>query len=140
MIHVFHLLTLMFIFYELMWIHKSHKMTEQSLELQSYINDKNLSVSDWPDHVKSKIIKKVIIGFVTFVWLFGGLMTFNWLGFLFMIGFQLIIIMPLARLFRNNFGRYKNLHFVNSIIGFMFAIFMILNEYHLRIDLAGALF
>jgi len=84
---------------------------------------------EYKDLLKTKGLASVFF----MLWMFTGLLTFNWLIFLAIIIFNFTIIAPLGKLFKYSIG-YTVLHWVNSLIGFTFGLFIIINSYHLKID------
>lgn len=91
-----------------------------------------------PDNEVAEEYKKMVnnnwdVIFI-FFWLFIGLFTVQWEFFLAMLLFEILVIAPLS-----NWTRYtkahKIIHWINSFIGFLFCIFVILNHYHLHINI-----
>jgi hypothetical protein len=139
MIYLFHLVTVIFAIYELTWILNPSK---KYYSLRKIIGlSKEQEGKKWAEYSQEykdnlfDIIFKVIKAFVFIFWLLIGLFTFNWLPFLAFIGFQLLIITPLNKIFKSNDNIKIKIHWINSVIGFLFSIFVIINQFHLKIDL-----
>jgi hypothetical protein len=133
MTHVFYISSILILFFELRWIFTPFEKTEESkrlLELKNIHKGK-----DWDDYskeYKSLVINRSPILFY-FLWLFIGMFTFQWPIFLLFLVFNIIIIAPLSEIFKYRLS-YTILHWFNSILGFGFTLFVILNKYHLHID------
>ncbi len=131
---IYYLSTIIFLVIELGWlispIEKANK-ARKFLELSKQIKDKKWDEfsEEFKSEFKSNLWQVWIL-----IWLFIGLFTFQWAGFLAMLIFNILIVSPLSKLTINTFF-YIILHWVNSIVGFVFAIFVIVNHYHLKIDL-----
>lgn len=133
--HVFHIMTIVFVIYELIWIISPKKSTERTREFKTLAKkEKGLPWGEMTQRHKDLILSKGIFSLVIVIWAVIGLITFNWLAFLLFLVFQFFIIAPLGKLFYN-VAMYTVIHWVNSVIGFAFGVFVILNSYHLKIDL-----
>ena len=64
--------------------------------------------------------------------------TSQWVIFLAWIIFNFGILTPILRLFRYSLI-YTIIIWVNSLIGVFFGLFVIINHYHLKIDLTSLL-
>ena len=96
-----------------------------------------LATEKWDDYTEEykSLLKTKGLASLTFtLWMFGGLLTFNWLAFLIKIAFSFIIIAPISKLTQYSWA-YTGLHWFNSLLGFAFGLFVIVNSYHLKIDL-----
>ena len=131
---IFYLSTIFIIFFEWSWIARP---IEKTKEAESFFKiskeNKGKKWDDYSDEYK-KVVKSKIWYLYVFIWLIIGLFTFQWFGFLTILLFNLVCISPLSKLSKFSFA-YTVLHWLNSIIGLAFAIFTIINHYHLRIDL-----
>lgn len=135
--HIFHLFTIAFILYEISWLIEPLEKTarrKREDEIRKANKDENKKPwGEWSPEYKS-LFNKTILKSVMLFWLFGGLFSFNWVGFLALIVWSMAIVPPIAKLTKFSFA-YTVLHWVNALIGAAFGIFVILNSYHLRIDL-----
>ncbi len=133
--HIFYFIGIAFIIYEMMWIFNPQAQVEKVKEMKEEGKmNKGLNWDDYSEHYKSLLKTQGLASLIFSLWFFCGLLTFNWLAFLFKIIFNFIIIAPISRLLQYN-SAYTALHWVNSLIGFAFGVFVILNSYHLKIDL-----
>ena len=107
--------------------------TEKFMELSKL--NKGKKWDDYSDEYKSEL-KSKIGKVLVLLWLFVGLLTFQWVGFLAVILFNIVVMAPLSALTKYSMA-YTVLHWFNSLIGFAFGIFVIINHYHLKIDLAN---
>ena len=91
---------------------------------------------EWKDFSEEyKSLTKSFIWYLWgYLWLLIGLFTVQWTRFLIILLFNILIIGPLSKITRFTIS-YTILHWVNSLIGFLFGVFIIINHYHLRIDL-----
>jgi hypothetical protein len=131
---IYYLSTIIFICIELHWLISPIEKTNDAkkfFELSKQSKGKKLS--ELTKEYKSEIKSKVWSIFVLF-WMFIGLFTFQWVAFLSIILFNILVIAPISKLTRFSIT-YTIIHWINSIIGFIFGIFVIINHYHLKIDL-----
>ena len=131
---IFYLSTIFIIFIELAWVlHPIDKTEDSKKFFKISAENKGKKWDDYSDEYKSELKSKIGLLYV-FVWFIIGLFTVQWVAFLAILLFNLLIIAPISKLLKFSFG-YTVLHWFNSIIGLAFAIFIIINHYHLRIDL-----
>ena len=131
---LFYLTTIIFIFNELKWIYRPIETTENIklfMELSKKNKGRNWDTFDkeYKDKLKSKVWLVVL-----FVWLFVGLLTFQWDAFLMMLVLNFVVIAPISALVKYNY-LYTLLHWSNSIVGLAFGVFVLINKYHLHISL-----
>ena len=131
---IFYLSTIFIIFIELAWVFHPIDKTEDSKKFFKLLaENKGKKWDDYSDEYKYELKYKIGLLYV-FVWFIIGLFTFQWFGFLAVLLFNLLIIAPISKLVKFSFA-YTVLHWLNSIIGLAFAIFTIINHFHLRIDI-----
>ena len=131
---IYYLSSIIFICIELSWILSPIEKTNDAkkfFELTKQFKGKKWS--ELSKEYKSEIKSKVWLIFVLF-WMFIGLFTSQWVAFLSMILFNILVIAPISKLTRFSIT-YTIIHWTNSIIGLIFGIFIIINHYHLKIDL-----
>ena len=133
--HIFYFITILFVIYELIWIFNPKEQADKSKNYTK-LNKENKG-KDWDDmgeDYKSLLITKGLWSVIMILWMLSGLLTFNWIAFLAFNLFQFGIIAPISKM--TSFGSaYTALHWFNSIIGLFFGMFIIINSYHLKIDL-----
>lgn len=133
--YLFHTITIGFIIYELMWLINPQAHVNGSKEFSEEVKKhKKLKWEDFSDDYKSMLKTKGFKSLVLVSWMFIGLLSFNWIPFLGLILFNLIIIAPLAKLTKYSV-LYTILHWINSLVGFSVAIFILINSFHLKINL-----
>lgn len=133
--HIYHILTLIFILNELIWLFSAKekaKKTEQWMKMHD--KHKGKKWDDYTEEFKDLSKSRLPIVLMNMFWMLFGLITYNWVAFLIFLVFEVAIIGPLSKLTRYSFA-YTVLHWINSLIGFVFGIFVLINAYHLRIDL-----
>jgi hypothetical protein len=133
---IYYLFGIFFIWTELTWLMspiEKTRNTEKFMELSKL--NKGKKWDDYSDEYKSEL-KSKIGKVLVLLWLFVGLLTFQWVGFLAVILFNIVVMAPLSALTKYSMA-YTVLHWFNSLIGFAFGIFVIINHYHLKIDLAN---
>lgn len=132
--HLFYLFGIVVMIYELFWIISPKEMYTNSKDFQDLAKqNKDKQYKEYSQEYKRLIGKNAIMPFLIF-WLFLGLFTSQWGAFLIFIAFQFAIILPLDKLtLRTDTGVV--IHWVNSLIGFLYTAFIIINAYHLHIDL-----
>jgi hypothetical protein len=95
---------------------------------------KGKELSEYPDEYIQLIKTRGCFALLTMVWILSGLFTFNWVAFLAFFLFESVVIQPISKLTRGT-AYYVPIHWVNSIIGLLFGIFVFINQFHLKIDL-----
>lgn len=110
--HIFYLMTiapLMFEFYTICDVYKVHSFMKTMRNTKS-------------DELNSTQKSLQIYCLVYFIWTFIGLITFQWIVFIFLL---LTSIIP---------KKYVIIRFIDSIISAFILLFIIINAYHLKID------
>lgn len=131
---IFYLSTIFFIWIEWNWLISPIEKTNDAKKLFGLSNEfKGKKWNEYSDEYKSELKSKFwLIGII--LWMFIGLFTFQWVAFLAMLIFNVMIISPIIKLTRYTMA-YTVIHWINSLIGFVFGVFVIINHYHLKIDL-----
>lgn len=134
MTHLFYLFTAIFLFKEAIWITSPYERLKEARTFHrlSELN-KGKRWDEYTLDYKSLIKSKWPIAVSILVWLFVGLLTVQWPVFLAVIVFNFFIIAPISKLTQFGFF-YMVTHWVSSVVGFAFGIFIVLNHYHLHID------
>jgi len=135
---IYYLSTIVFLLMELNWLVSPIEQTEKTRKflLLSKLN-KGKKWDDFSEDYRSELKSKIWMVYVVF-WMLIGLFTFQWQAFLIIIVFNFLIIAPLSKIFKYTFV-YIILHWVNSLIGFAFGVFVIVNHYHLKLNLTEIL-
>jgi hypothetical protein len=134
MTHLFYLIALWFIIYEWLWIVSPLEKTKDKEKYYKLSQEnKGKKWHDFSEDYKSELKSKIWM-FIPFIWIFIGLFSSQWILFLLFLAFNIIIVSPISKITQFSIF-YTALHWVNSLIGFCFGIFLIINHYHLKIDL-----
>lgn len=133
--HIFYFIVICFIISEVKWLLSPLESTARTKKMKDLAKEnKSKKWDDFPQEFKDLIIHKGAPGMLFIIWMFAGLMTFNWAAFAVFILFNFAVISPLSKL--SNFGAlYVAANWINSLIGVVFGAFVIINSYHLKIDL-----
>lgn len=132
---IFYLSSIVFLFKELQWIIAPSQEAEKSKRRELLVKQtKNVKFDLLTSQQKSDYITIIILFIFCFGWLFVGLFTFQWQVFLAFLLLQIIVISPISKLTKYSFF-YTALHWLNSIFGLAFILFVIINSYHLKIDI-----
>lgn len=136
---IFYLFGVYFIWHELIWIiSPSFKAKEARKFFEAHKEHVGKKWGDLPESYREIILSHLGVIFIT-LWMFFGLFSSQWIGFLFMLVLNLFIVAPISKLVRDTWI-YIPLHWINSVIGFAFGIFVIINHYHLKLDLTQMFF
>lgn len=137
--HLFYLIGVWFVLYELSCILSPNETTQSAKRFRELaIANKGRKWDAFSQEYKDEIKSKFFI-LIPFAWQFIGLFSSQWVAFLFAIIINIAIVTPISSLSRYNLI-YTSIHFIHSIFGFAFGIFVIINHYHMRIDLTQRLF
>lgn len=132
--HLFYLIGIGFVIYEIMWILNPKSQVEKSKKFwkETKLN-KGKKWDEMTEDYKGLLFSKGVPNIILTFWMVCGLLTFNWLPFLLKLVWSFVIITPISNLFRYSIA-YTVLHWFNSLVGFAFGVFVIINSYHLKID------
>jgi len=132
---LFYLFGIVVIFHELLWVYNPKERAENSRRLKEFNAEfKGKKWDEFSEEYKIKI-KGSIISLLVFGWLIVGLFSVQWAGFAAILVFNIAVIYPISQIAPFSLF-YIGLHWFNSVIGLIFAVFIIVNHYHLHIDLA----
>ena len=131
---IYYLSTIIFLLIEFQWLVSPIEKTNQTRKFMALSKlNKGKKWDEFSEEYKSELKSKIWLLYVLF-WMLIGLFTFQWQAFLAMIVFNFMIINPISKLVKNTF-LYTILHWINSFIGFAFGVFVIVNHYHLKLNL-----
>ena len=133
--HIFYFIAILFMIKEMHWILNPVKEAKKSRRLKKLT--KKFNGKKWDDYsqeYKDLLIWKGLPGLLLLFWAFSGILSFNWVAFLIFLIIQFTFIYPINRMVKNNL-LYISIHWLNSVFGFVFSVFVIINSYHLKIDL-----
>ncbi len=131
---IFYSYGIIFFIYELWCITNPKKMQTFSIKAEKVLREtKGKKFEDDSSEEKSVVLRA--FGVMSFIfWMFLGLFTFNWALFSAKLILNLVFIAPISKLVGRESFAWLVLHWLNSVIGAAFALFVIINAYHLRID------
>ena len=133
--YIFHTITICFILLEVVWLINPKKQVASTKKyLEESKKHKGKKWDSHPEYYKDLMIQKGCSSLVAISWMFIGLLTFNWVAFLGLIIFNILIVAPLSKVTKYS-ASYVILHWCNSLIGFSVAIFILINSFHLKINL-----
>jgi hypothetical protein len=133
--HIFYFIGICFIIHEVLWIISPVEYTEKSKKFKELMKqNKGKRWDEYPQNYKDILITLGLPGLLFTLWMFAGLLTFNWIAFIAFIAFNFIVIAPISKLFKFSHA-YTVLHWLNSVVGLAFGIFVIVNSYHLKLNL-----
>ena len=131
---IYYLSTIIFLLIELHWLVSPIEKINKARKFMALSKlNKDKKWDEFSEEYKSQLKSKIWLLYVLF-WMLIGLFTFQWQAFLAMIVFNFMIINPISKLVKNTF-LYTILHWINSLIGFAFGVFVIVNHYHLKLNL-----
>lgn len=125
----------MFVIDEFFWvIDTKGKLKKATQFLKDSDENRGKEWADMSDSYKTYVRQRVPLILLFLLWMFAGLFTWNWPLFLFFLAFELVIAFPVLKLAKDTI-LHVPITFLNSVAGLMFGIFLIINTYHLHIDL-----
>ena len=131
---IYYLSTIIFLLIELHWLVSPIEKTNNARKFMALSKlNKGKKWDEFSEEYKSELKSKIWLLYVLF-WMLIGLFTFQWQAFLAMIVFNFMIINPISKIVKDTF-LYTILHWINSLIGFTFGVFVIVNHYHLKLNL-----
>lgn len=131
---IYYLGALHFLLSQISWIISPIEKTKKTKELTDLIKEnKSKKWDEYPDKLKEKLKHWLLFKLPVVIWLVLGLFTFQWSLVLSFLILQFFIISPISKLFKYSLA-YTALHWLNSVVGFFLAIFLVINTYHLKID------
>jgi hypothetical protein len=133
--HIFYFIGILYILYEINFLLKPFAHVQKVKKMKE-LSDENKTNkwSKYSDEYKDIIFTIAFPNALIFFWSFLGLLTFNWVAFTFLIFFNFIVIVPISKLFNFNLA-YTILHWLNSLLTIVIVIFIIINSYHLKLNL-----
>lgn len=133
---IYYLSTIIFIIIELGFLLSPIEKTNQTKRFNELTKEFKGKKSDEYSKEYKKLINTKLWLLWVLIWLFIGLFTSQWVIFLTWIIFNFGIISPILRLTRYSLI-YTVIVWVNSLMGVLFGLFVIINHYHLKIDLTS---
>lgn len=133
---LYYLSSIILIVYELKWILAPVSETNKRMKFNKLRKEnEDKKWSEQSPLYKAEVFL-LLPKFYILIWLIVGLFTSQWIIFLAILAFNIFIVGPLSKLTQYNF-LYTLIHWINSVIGLCFVLFVIINKYHLNIDLTN---
>jgi hypothetical protein len=133
--HIFYLLGMAFAIYEMIWIMDPQSQVNKTKRLRELSKEqKDLEWEQYTTEHKDLLKTKGCVPLAFLIWTLIGLITYNWVAFAIYLVFSLGVIVPISKVTQYS-PAYTVTHWLASIVGFTLSIFVILNSYHLHIDL-----
>lgn len=133
--HIFYFIAILFILYEIYWLTNTKRAVDDLRKRKRVLKEnKDVDWSDMSDSVQSVYIR-AFMAYILFIWLFVGLLTFNWFAFLLFLLWSFLFITPINKFLTEDTGGEYPLLWLNSLVGLCLGVWVILNSYHFKIDL-----
>lgn len=132
--NIYYLLGILFIFDGIVKVYSAKEQTKKNEQGHSLFKEyKNTDKTMYPNEL-NEFIKGRTRDVWFLLWLFIGLFSVQWVLFLFYLSFNFFIIWPLLKLTKFSVV-YTALYWFNSLVGVFMGVFLVINKYHLKIDL-----
>jgi len=131
--HCFYLMSVLFMFHEMIWITTTKKQVERqrkSKEITSEASGKKWA--ELSDEYKENLFMN-LTGMMFLVWCMVGMIGAQFIGFLCLLGWT-VLVTAITKPIRE-YGIYTSMHWINSILMFCAIAFLLINHYHLGIEL-----
>jgi hypothetical protein len=133
---IYYALGVAFLLHEMGWIIDPVAKAKDSIAFRTLsAKYKGLKWEAYPQEYKDQL-KSKIWSLLYIVFILGGLFTFQWWAFLVFLVLQFTIVAILSKILKPYLYPFATLHWINSLIGFAFTLFVIINSYHLKIELS----
>lgn len=134
---IYYLSTIIIIFMELDWLVSPTKKTNEIKQFNELAKlNEGKKFNEYSKEYKDAIYSNLLNVYVP-IWVFIGIFTFQWVGFLAFILLNMLVGI-VSRLVKFSMA-YIIINWINSLVGLSFCIFIIINHYHLKIDLTQLL-
>jgi cation transport ATPase len=133
MTHLFYFVGLIFLIYEISFLFSIKEKLADSKDFKEKSKEyKGKKWDEYSEEYKSEIIKKSFL-LIFLMFFFVGLFTQQWFTFLVFLILQFVVFLPLSKLVGYSPLRYLTTG-LNTLLGIVFSLFVIVNHYHLHID------
>lgn len=132
--HIFYFMAFVFLIQDLLWVLSPIEKTRAARKLDElHKQNKGKSWEQYSPEYKKRLRGKwPLLISMTFVFL--GLLSFQWPLFIAWWVFSLLIVYPLSNLTKYSVA-YTVVHWIASLIGIVWVVFILINAYHLHIDI-----
>lgn len=133
MTHLFYFVGLIFLIYEILFLFSIRKkLTDAKNFEEKSKENKGKSWNEYSEEYKTELIERCFL-LIFPLFFFVGLFTQQWFTFLLFLILQFSIFLPLSKLLGFSPLRYFTTG-LNTLLGIVFSLFVIINHYHLHID------
>jgi hypothetical protein len=130
---LFYLSAIFLLWNELGWIVSPIKKTQEVKRFSELSKlNKEKSWKEYSEEYKQEVKSKAWL-LIPVIWLFVGLLSSQWVLFLGVILLNFIVLPPISNLTRYSLV-YTFLHWISSLVGFAFGLFVVINHFHLKIN------
>ena len=133
MTHFFYFIGILFLIYEVYFLIGIKEKIDDVKNLNKLIKEhKGLEWDDYSPELKKQLKSKAFL-LLFIVWFFVGLLSSQWFLFLLFLLSNFLIFVPISKLVGFSPLRYFTSG-LNTVLGIVFATFLIINKYHLHLD------
>lgn len=135
---MFTLFVFLFVIIEFMYVVNTKRMIQSGQELiDGNKLHKGKKYTEFSEEYKNAILTGCFRASVVMIVTFGGLLTEQWVLWLTLLSFNIVVVGPLGKFLKRKEMTlsHRALIWVNSILGLGAGIFHVLNDYHLHINL-----
>lgn len=135
--HIFYLIGILYLIREIHDLLQPIQHAKKMSMLHNMI-DKNIESHEDLSQDEKNALWYAVFSLIYVVWMFVGLITSEWIIFLFFIIISFLIYSPIVKLIRTKLGigkAYITAHIIATIIDICIILFAIINHYHLHINL-----
>jgi len=119
----------------MLWVIAPIEKAKEHLKFLDFMKEfKGKKYDEYSEEYKNLLIPKIILTVILLPWMFIGLFTFNWFMFLCFLIFIYALVAPINKMTKKVLWLYSSVHFISSLVGMSFGVFVILNTYHFKID------
>lgn len=134
--NIYYFLGVLFIIINIIKVYSAKELTKKNKQgfflLKEY-KEKEIDKTMYPNELTDYVNRQNNDAFFL-IWVFVGLFTVQWILFLFYLSLNFFIIWPLFKLSKFSVV-YTVIYWLNSLIGVFVGVLLIINKYHLKIDL-----
>ena len=125
---------ILFIINELWWVvNPRERLQNRQLWYRLRKQYKDVKWDSMPEQAKTETIKR-LFNLMVLLWMFLGLFTFNWFAFVVQIILNVAILERVSTF--TGYGKtWMIVRWFAALWGVLWGVFIILNSYHLKIDL-----
>ena len=132
---IYYSMGLFFLFYELGWLISPIEKSKDNIDFRELMKKyKGIEWKDYPIEYQDKLKSKIWV-LIHMLFLGLGLFTFQWFIFIAFMAIQFTVVALISNMMKFNIYLYSAWHWINSLFGLIFVLFVIINAYHLHLGL-----